>query len=193
MKKILLAVLASALLFSTQLKAQPFVTDDNVLSVGIGPAPVYYGLAGYTSKLPALVVHFEKGFFDKLGIGYLGIGGYLGFTSAKYESTYFGGGVYSYSESNTIIAARGAYHFDFLDLSGEDIFEKLDVYAGILTGFRIHREDWNNDIFEDEDNFVGGVFDTFAGARYYFTPEIAVYTELGYGISYLTLGASFKF
>jgi hypothetical protein len=31
------------------------------------------------------------------------------------------------------------------------------------------------------------------GARYYFTDNIGAHAELGYGISVLTLGASFKF
>ena len=35
-------------------------------------------------------------------------------------------------------------------------------------------------------------YNVFIGARYFFTDKIGAFAELGYGISYTTLGATFR-
>jgi hypothetical protein len=42
-------------------------------------------------------------------------------------------------------------------------------------------------------NSSGVLYDLFAGARYYFTDNLAVMGELGYGIAWLKIGVSLKF
>jgi len=174
MRKLCLAFVLLIMSLS-QLNAQPFEYGDNVLNLGIGLTPVYYGNV-YSSYSPGLEASFEHGFFEKLGIGYIGIGGYFGFRNSDFDT-------------QTIIAARGTYHFDFLDLTGEDIFENLDVYAGVLMGLRFEKDE-----YLITNNFTYGVFDTFIGAHYYFSDFFGVYNEISYsGISYYTLGITFKF
>jgi len=186
MKKLCLAFVV-LIMSLFQLKAQPFEYGDNVLNIGIGLAPVGYGYT-YAGYSPGLEASFEHGFFEKLGIGYISIGGYAGFRRATYDWVWD-----NYSITQTIVAARGAYHFDFLDLSGEDIFEKFDVYAGVLMGLRFETADYDDDIVEF-DNSTSGVFDTFIGGRYYFSENFGAYSEISYaGISYFTVGLSFKF
>jgi len=36
-------------------------------------------------------------------------------------------------------------------------------------------------------------FTLYAGGRYFFSENIAAFAELGYGVSYLTVGVAFKF
>ncbi len=84
---------------------------------------------------------------------------------------------------------RGNYHFIF--------HEKFDPYAGIILGYYFgnHKADypagWAYGTYKGSSGgFHGGAY---AGARWFFTPAIAVFTELGWNISILTIGATFKF
>ena len=90
-----------------------------------------------------------------------------------------------------MVDGRAAYHWDVLN-SG-----KAEVYAGVLIGVRINTYTYDdNDPYTDHEignSFLNPGYSAFAGARYYFTKNIAVYGELGYGVSYATGGLSFKF
>ncbi len=93
-----------------------------------------------------------------------------------------------------MIAARGAYHLDFLN------FKKAELYGGALIGLRIETYSYetNNPDPRAFDYRVsrGSVFPTFSvfvGGRWYFAKNIGLFGELGYGISYVTGGISFKF
>jgi hypothetical protein len=89
MKKLLLSLLV--VVFSlTQLVAQDpiFIKGDKVLNLGIGLGSSHYS-SFYTSRLPAVSASFEVGVLDGiLEKGSVGVGGYFGFSSAKY-STYW--------------------------------------------------------------------------------------------------------
>jgi hypothetical protein len=39
----------------------------------------------------------------------------------------------------------------------------------------------------------GFTYSTFIGAKYYFTPKLAAFAEIGYGIAAIELGLSLKF
>src|SRR5688572_1621562 len=76
-----LSIALAALAFSQQATAQ-FEVGDNVagLSIGIGGNYV-----SNTSQSPAIGLSFEHG-VTELGVGTLGIGGFLGYKSLSYES-----------------------------------------------------------------------------------------------------------
>jgi hypothetical protein len=79
--------------------------------------------------------------------------------------------------------------------------EKAEVYAGVLIGasFRIYSYDTNDPRPENESLYkianraAYPAYSLFAGARWYFVKNVALFGEVGYGISYLTGGVSFKF
>ncbi|MCB8965063.1 MAG: hypothetical protein H6536_08515 [Bacteroidales bacterium] len=64
-----------------------FNKGDKVINLGIGLGNALYSGSGYTSKVPPLSVSFEMGVKDSLfdGKSSLGVGGYFGYTSAKWE------------------------------------------------------------------------------------------------------------
>src|SRR5664280_357679 len=129
MKKLLLSLLV--VVFSlTQLHAQAFKNGDMVgnLGVGFGWYGYSYFGAGVTS-LPAISLSLEKGITEIANVGPLSIGGIFGI---KHASWSYGGENGSYND--IIIAARGALHYDLFKVP------KLDTYAGVALGVRIHNE-----------------------------------------------------
>ena len=73
------------------------------------------------------------------------------------------------------VSARAAFHYQFV--------EKLDTYVGLGLGM------WGT--FDGK--FGAGLgISGYLGARYYFWDNIGLCTELGYGISYFSIGACFK-
>lgn len=179
MKKIL--VLLLVVCFSiTQLVAQEstFVKGDKVLNLGIGLGSTYYS-SYYSSSIPALSASFEVGVADNIfEKGVIGVGGYIGYSASKYANYW--------KTSNIVVGARGTFHYPLVN--------KLDTYTGLLLGYNIASTKYY-------DSYLGGFNASsssiasawFVGARYYFSESFAGMAELGYGVSYLTLGVSLKF
>ena len=77
-----------------------------------------------------------------------------------------------------MLGARGAFHYQFV--------EKLDTYAGLMLGF--------DAVMSSGASATSGLgFSGFLGGRYYIKPKLAIYSELGYGIAYLSAGVALKF
>lgn len=179
MKKLLILIVA--VIFSlNQLVAQEstFNKGDKALNLGVGIGSGYYA-GWYTSRMPALSASLEFGVADNIiEKGVIGVGGYLGYASAKYSNYW--------QTSNLVIGPRGSFHYPLVD--------KLDTYAGLFIGYNIVTT-------KDLDTPYTGLYATsasgltsaaFIGARYYFKENLAVMGELGWGISYLTLGITLK-
>jgi hypothetical protein len=124
---------------------------------------------------------------DKLGIGYIGVGGEL-----SYSSTTYNAGTYKWTNTGVLIAGRASYHFA---LDGE-IGEKLDplcrsAFRICITSSSIMHHQVITIIIAKASALGAGAF---AGAHYYFTPNFGVYAELGFNItSVLNTGLTFKF
>ena len=173
-----------------------------LLNVGIGlGSRHYYGFNsgfGYRSaRTPAFSISYEKPLSKKLGPGILSLGAYLGFQRATYRNDdYFFRQVryfYQHSYNYWYIAARGIYHPDAL------IWEKAEIYFGLMLGVRYqtYRYTSNNPdpdarLYELNHSSIYPTYSFLAGGRWYFADRAALFGELGYGISYLTLGVSFK-
>src|SRR5438105_3509520 len=112
--------------------AQSFKKGQVDLNAGIGFGNTFIG-EGYTTTVPALSVAVDYAMTDAISIG-----GYLGYTKAKWE--YSGTGfcnngngvgnfIYTFTDTYTwdytIIGIRGAYHFTSLIKN-----DNLDLYAG---------------------------------------------------------------
>jgi hypothetical protein len=178
MKKIKTISVLFVLLFclgsSMGVFAQEFSKGDKVVNLGIGLVP-YNGVKHYSNKVLPISGSFEYGIIDNLFDEHsaIGLGGYIAYTSweNKFDDTY----------SDFILGARGAFHYQFID--------KLDTYAGVMFGYDVVS-------YSDSHQDVAGsgvASSFFTGARYYFTDNLAVFGELGYGIAVLELGISFKF
>lgn len=186
-----LSLICILLVSGSLLKAQTFEKGDNVLSVGAG----FGSTLGYTrggTQTPAVSVNFERGGWE-VGPGVISGGGYVGYKAMKYSSS-SGGYTYTQTWNYTIVGARAAYHYTGWDT------DKFDVYGGVMLSYNILSYKYKDNMGSSGGGVSGlgsygsaAGFSGFVGGRYYFTPAIAAYSELGYGVSYLSAGISFKF
>jgi hypothetical protein len=157
-----------------------FVKGSTVAGLGLGLGGTMYG-SGYGMKVPPLSLSLEYGLVDNLikssGKGSIGVAPTIGYASYGYD--FLG----DWSLTNLMIGAKGNFHYQFIP--------KLDTYAGIHIGYNIVKWDTDNDIFDGA--AASEIFWAFhVGGRYYFTNNLAVMAELGYGISVLNIGISLK-
>ena len=178
MKKFLLA----ALVFVGSLgvaNAQEIASKGtSMVNLGIG---LGYRFGGSMSVPPLSVAYdysLKSGLID--GNGAITLGGYLAYTSSNYS--YYLGGT-SFSASHTVLGVRGMFHYQFVP--------KLDTYAGLMLGYHIASTSATGYY---GNSLVGSGFDlgVILGARYFFTPRIGAFTELGYTLPYWNLGLTFK-
>lgn len=181
------------LALGTLLNAQssPFEVGSNVISLGVGVGSSW----GYASarQTPAFNAQFERG-IAPLGPGVISLGGYLGYKGYSYRSNLSNGFFYEQNWAYRIVGVRAAWHLT--ELEGVNL-TKWDLYGGIMIGFHSVKYTYedNDPLFDYSSNTYGnGVgWSSFLGARYFLTDKLALQGELGYGISYLSLGVAFKF
>lgn len=179
--------------------SQAFEKGANYITLGFGLDP--YGKAfkikdGYghrNTSLGPIILAYEHGITDLLGIGRIGVGGAVAqsfYTSKSYKDK--GAYIYEYKSNTyrTSLALRAAYHFDFG-------VEKMDVYAGVGEALHVYSDTQS---YDDPDQFykrksvrVGGGPSVFGGIRYFFANGFGIYAEAGYDISALNGGFVFKF
>jgi len=194
MKKILLATTALTLCFTTvfanaekeEEAETPFHKGTSTIALGIGLGGVSYNYYGSVNKLPAGVVYFDHGIKDNLGPGNLGIGGMVGFVSARYN---YPSGGYKATWTNVVLAVRGTWHLTILAEKNN----KFDPYAGVMAGLRIF--DYNDTYYKNTGyynpnnyNSVYPTYGLFVGAKYNFAKNFGAWTELGYDIAFFKLG-----
>ncbi|MEC7262420.1 MAG: outer membrane beta-barrel protein [Bacteroidota bacterium] len=173
MKKFL-SLVAMALLFTTVTVAQEFEQDDNIVSLGIGLGGDF-GSFDTTKSSPGLSLQYEKGIWNIGEQDVIGLGGYLGYKSYTYKTDDA-----DYKWTYTIIGVRGAYHVNSLEV------ENLDAYGGLMLSYNILS-------FDGEGSYGSAMgLTAFIGGRWYFTDQWAAMAEIGYGVSYLTVGVSYK-
>ncbi len=183
--KLYSSILLLALIVCPAIKthSQEFEVGDKLINAGIGFGSTWYTGTWYKTTLPPIFVSADIGFKDDIGPGVLGLGGYLGMSSYKYEATYYLGN-WGWKYTSIVIGARGTYHYDLVD--------NLDTYGGLLLGFRII----SSKFFGDETWATGSAsssgiaYSFFVGGRYFFSDNFAVMAELGYGIAWLSIGVT---
>lgn len=170
-------IMVVAALGTTSQKAfAQFEKGDKLLNLGINLGGTYGG-GGI-----GLGASYEAGVHD-----FISVGAQADFTTWSYGG--FSG--YKWRYNFFTVAARGSYHFGkhFLTM------DNLDLYAGPALGYRISSystPDGFSGIYDD--GYGSGVFfGVFAGARYYFKPNMGVFAEVGYNASPLKAGITFKF
>lgn len=174
--KLFMSMLVAAILLSAAANAQS-VKGNNYLNAGIGLGT--YGFSG-TGGLP-VTASFEHGFSDKVSAGV-----FFGAIQRKYADDW----KYKY----TVIGIRGSYHFnELLNVASE----KLDVYGGVSLSRRGYtlKYEWSDGEHTATEKAKASdvVFGIHAAARYMFSSSVGGYAEVGYGISPLQVGITFKF
>lgn len=186
MKKFVVMVMATMVIASNLFAQDPmFEKGDKVVNVGVGLLSALYTGSYYTSKMPPISISYEQGIIDNvLDVASIGVGGYIGFASAKWETTYSTGS-YGWKYTNFIIGARGSFHYPLVD--------NLDTYAGILLGYNVvSAKEIGNVPLGFNASSSAAIFSGYVGGRYYFTDKIGAMAELGTGIAYFNIGVAVK-
>lgn len=204
MKKKLQAVIILLVVgFTSSTNAQSFAKQQIDINFGVGIGNTFIQ-RGAVKVLPAISTSFDYGVSDAISIG-----AYLGYSSATYNifgSSYCPpgngngnafGNYFNYTDTYkykfSIVGLRGAYHFaKFINN------DRTDLYLGAMAGANFVQSEYStNDICghvaTPVHKYNAFIFSGFAGLRYRFTEHVGVFAELGYGISYATLGINFKF
>lgn len=167
----MITVMVATVSFAQKQQVELFSKKTTYLQVGLGVGAGYY--VGSVS-MPALQARFEKAVSDEVSIGAI-----LGRASSKYTDSY-GSVKYSF----TLIGGRANYHFE-----GSD---KFDAYVGGTLGYNIFSVNTEGYSSPYKGSSSAVLYGGQIGANYYFSPNIGAWAELGYGISYLNLGLTFK-
>lgn len=179
MKKAIFTLLA--IITATIACGQSFQKGTIAANAGIG---VGTALGGLGNARPAISVSLDKGIWEVGGPGVISLGGYLGNTGYKYSDM-----GYTAKWNYIVVGARGAYHYN-----GFTSVPKLDVYGGAMLAYNIVKYSSDGDDAGQSNSYGSGVGLTgFLGGRWFFTESIGAYAELGYGVSVLNVGATFKF
>ena len=173
MKKTIVYI-AIALLIGPLAIAQEFNTGTNVINAGIGFGGSFGSFSSSSQGL-GLGVSFERGLWEVPGPGVVSLGAYVGTKSYTYD--HFGG---TDKWRYTILGVRAAYHYNGLDI------ENLDVYGGAMLSYNILSYNGSGSY----GSRPGAT--AFLGGRWYFADNFAVFAEAGYGVAYLTIGASIR-
>lgn len=193
MKKIIILLFLSIL--SVEANAQEFEKNGNYVTAGYGLN--FRGIpgTGVGIGLGPIMATYERGVTDILGIGRIGAGGGIAFSSYNYNNKgalfLLGSTENKYKTNRVTPFIKATYHFEF------DI-EKLDVYAGVGVGVNI---DFDKDTYyvngslisESKDTNARPIHYIVAGARYYFSEAFGVYAEVGDGIANINAGVVFSF
>ncbi|HNJ89029.1 MAG TPA: hypothetical protein PKO19_13645 [Chitinophagales bacterium] len=192
--KLLVAAVALTMVFSAnRASAQAFYQGVNHLSLGVGFGGYLdyaYTGSGDFSHIPTLFASFDHGTIDDVFGGNIGIGGFVGYSSAKYNYDYLG-----YHDDSKwtyfAIGARGTYHY-ILDN------ENLDLYGGISIGVLSQSYDYNSNYpwvgfdpnsYYDYNNMVL-YSSACVGAKYMFSESLGAFAELGWDIAWLKAGVT---
>jgi len=188
MRKLML-MMAMILLIGMAAFTQSFEKGSQAINLGIGVGNTAYFGSYYSGFLPSVSGSYEYGIVEiPMGselTGVISVGGYMGWSTSKYD---YGWNDIYYLYNAYYIAVRGNYHFIFHD--------KFDPYVGIWVGARILTGGWHGNGSHPENwdaASSGPAGGAYVGARWFFSDRFGVYAEMGYLISVLNFGVTFKF
>jgi hypothetical protein len=188
MKKSILfsiAIVIVSVFSAVSAKAQAFGVGTNVISAGIGLGSSI-ATYSYGTQSPGFNLTYDRGIWEA-GPGVISLGGYVGVKDYKYGFIENNGQAYEYKWDYTVIGVRGAWHFTGLNI------DNLDLYGGLMLADYIlsFSSSYSGPLPASYGSTVG--VSVFAGAKYYFGSNFAVFGELGFGANVLDLGVAYKF
>lgn len=179
--------------FCNRSAAQVFDKGALAINAGVGFIGTFsYAGFGGVHRSPAYCFAGEYGLM-KLGPGVLGAGVAFGLQTASYTQSY---GSYYYKDrwTSTLFGLRATYHPDFLKT------EKSELYGIVqLSLMHFGYSFSSNDPYVNSSLYGGHSISSafhpyiMLGARYYFSKNFGVYSELGYDIALIKAGITLKF
>jgi len=171
---VLAASLMCAVVGSAAAQAKPESGRFAVGYTDIGPALGLGGIGGASASFGGRFEHALKS-LPEMGNGILGI-------EASFD--YYSWSTPSYSWKYIPIGVTANYHFKIDE-------PKIDPFIGLGLGYRLITCDFAGSGFSSCSNsaiyFIGR-----AGARYFFSPKMAAYADVGAGAATLNVGVMFK-
>lgn len=141
-------------------------------------------------RSPTFTASYEYG-IAHLGIGIIGAGLEFGYQGSHYD---YSGTTYKDVWTTLAFSPRATYHFDILNKKKFDVYPIIQIniydyiysnnYSSTVSGL------YNNN---SNNSGIGVRPSILVAARYFFTPNIGVYSELGYDICIIKAGLSIKF
>ncbi len=184
------------------------------LDAGIHLGVYNYGYGGAWNTVTPMIPLTAN--LEVAALDFIGIGGYFGFATQKYEYEYSdwdkkkGSHIdtYEHRYTYTSFGAKGQFHvipfLDHLDVDHGMDGTQYDLYIAHYLGVRLTSSKWVDDDVDDDvkddvdrDTDASFVFmNPTVGGRYMFSDFFGVYAEVGYGHwggSDLEGGLSFRF
>ena len=187
----LLCVLLTTGLLTAQ--SQSYHQGRFSLSAGVGLLPAYMKDKSVNNSIP---VNFRAGFrISKM----FSMNAFAGFASATTETRSFGDGFATYLVNKSMaIGIRGQMN--------KEVSNRMNIYGGVMLGYHFANineylagsqlpYERNLDAPTPYDpNAPEGklLYAAYVGTSYFFTKSIGIFGELGYGISLLNMGFTFK-
>jgi hypothetical protein len=161
-------------------------TKAGTASFGVGYTDIgaVVGLGGVGSASASFGGRFEHAIkpLPDLGNGILGI--QAAFDYYSWSSSFVG---YSWSYKYIPVGVTANYHFKLNDQP------KIDPFVGAGLGYNIVNCSFSGTGISNACGYSSGIyFIGRAGARYFFSPKMAVYGDVGAGGATLNLGVTFK-
>lgn len=159
--------------------AQEIQKGQFLLSPSLGFGYYYAGSGGASVTIG---INGEYAFTDEISGG-----GYLAYTRWDYDY----GSSHDYNYNFIDFGARASYHFaKLLRVSNK----KFDPYAGAFLGYVASSYDYDGPANAYDDDYDGGIRSgIYAGARYFFQPNIGVFGEVSIGLTPISGGVTFRF
>ncbi len=184
-------IMGSLLLFimssSVAISQTAFEEGHSVLQFGVG-----YGLLNSYGNVtvPPVTLALDYGSTSNLSVG-----GYVGYSASRdvmFPSGSYGGLITEDAGINYtyfILGGRLCYHFDTGD-------KNLDGYIGAMLGYNaVSASSFGLSSLGGIDVTAKGsalIYGGQLGGRYFVSPNVALFAEVGYGIGYITGGLSIK-
>lgn len=176
---------------------QVFQKGTRVLNLGLGlGGNVYYLNSGYNST-PYFNLSFDYGVYNFSDVDNLslGIGGYFGYKNVwnrwntwwydKNGNLHLSGG-FRENWNYFSFGIRPTIHYSFDN--------NFQVYGGFQFGYVLVSYSNTNPNFYYTESYGSRLgIGMLVAARYMFSKSFGAYGELGFGMTYLNLGVSFKF
>jgi hypothetical protein len=155
------------------------------MNAGVGLGTPLHG----NMSIPPLVLNVDYA-LPMGGIPFT-LGGFFGFNQSKYDYDWGNYG-YTYTYTGTAFGARLAYHPNLG-------VKNLDAYTTFALGYYLYGAkaeytgEWGAISQPSPKNYDTFYYGFNLGARYFFTPALGAWAELGYSaLSYITAGISVK-
>lgn len=185
MKKIIILTAFIISTFTT-INAQQLNEENSMINIGVGLSSYFASGTGYSTTLPPVEGSYEYMITENISIG-----GFVGVFSSEYGTNF--DLAYNFSSKFSYIHAGGLGNYHFVN------DDKFNAYVGARLGYvNVSTSSDSNDnelddLLNDLDYTASGLlYGIQLGGRYFISEKIAINAELGYGISVLKVGVTFK-